>query len=68
MTVGALTLRNRIIIAPLTRMRAGVERVPNAIMAEYSSDQGCPFLAHHKSSHGQKNSAAVIPGRRRTKS
>lgn len=33
--VGALTLKNRIIMAPLTRQRAGVERVPNALMAQY---------------------------------
>ena len=33
--VGALELPNRIIMAPLTRKRAGVERVPNDMMAEY---------------------------------
>ncbi|MBM0742049.1 alkene reductase [Phormidium sp. CLA17] len=33
--VGALTLPNRIIMAPLTRARAGVERLPNALMKEY---------------------------------
>ncbi len=33
--IGAITLPNRIIMAPLTRMRAGHERVPNAMMAEY---------------------------------
>ncbi|WP_421566947.1 alkene reductase [Ochrobactrum sp. EDr1-4] len=33
--IGALDLPNRIIMAPLTRKRAGVERVPNAMMAEY---------------------------------
>ena len=34
-TVGDLTLPNRIWMAPLTRSRAGVERLPNALMAEY---------------------------------
>ncbi|GAB7533451.1 alkene reductase [Pseudomonas sp. 3A(2025)] len=34
-TVGDLHLPNRIIMAPLTRCRAGEGRVPNAIMAEY---------------------------------
>jgi 2,4-dienoyl-CoA reductase-like NADH-dependent reductase (Old Yellow Enzyme family) len=35
-TVGALTLPNRIIMAPLTRARAiGGGRVPNALMAQY---------------------------------
>lgn len=33
--VGALTLPNRIIMAPLTRARAGVERLPNTLMKEY---------------------------------
>ena len=35
LTVGALTLPNRIIMAPLTRARAGVIRTPNALMTEY---------------------------------
>lgn len=33
--VGALTLPNRILLAPLTRTRAGTEHIPNALMAEY---------------------------------
>ncbi len=33
--LGPLHLPNRIFMAPLTRSRAGVERVPNALMAEY---------------------------------
>jgi 2,4-dienoyl-CoA reductase-like NADH-dependent reductase (Old Yellow Enzyme family) len=33
--LGDLTLPNRIIMAPLTRSRAGAERIPNALMAEY---------------------------------
>ncbi|MTD99549.1 alkene reductase [Paracoccus sp. YIM 132242] len=33
--LGPLTLKNRIVMAPLTRARAGAERVPNAMMAEY---------------------------------
>src|SRR5258708_4160152 len=32
---GAWTLANRIIMAPLTRQRAGAERIPNAMMGEY---------------------------------
>jgi 2,4-dienoyl-CoA reductase-like NADH-dependent reductase (Old Yellow Enzyme family) len=35
LTVGALTLPNRIIMAPLTRARAGAIRTPNALMADY---------------------------------
>jgi 2,4-dienoyl-CoA reductase-like NADH-dependent reductase (Old Yellow Enzyme family) len=34
-SVGAWNLANRIFLAPLTRARAGTERVPNALMAEY---------------------------------
>ncbi len=33
--IGSLELPNRIIMVPLTRMRAGSARVPNAMMAEY---------------------------------
>lgn len=30
-----LPLKNRVVLAPLTRARAGAERIPNALMAEY---------------------------------
>jgi len=33
--LGGLTLKNRVVMAPLTRGRAGKERMPNALMAEY---------------------------------
>ncbi|MGE3309493.1 MAG: alkene reductase [Limisphaerales bacterium] len=33
--IGAWRLPNRIVMSPLTRARAGVTRVPNALMAEY---------------------------------
>ena len=33
--IGDLSLKNRVVLAPLTRARAGVERLPNALMAEY---------------------------------
>ena len=32
---GALPLNNRLVLAPLTRGRAGPSRIPNAIMGEY---------------------------------
>ncbi len=35
LTVGALTLRNRLVLAPLTRSRASEGRVPNALMQDY---------------------------------
>lgn len=33
--LGAVDLRNRMVMAPLTRGRSGPDRVPNALMAEY---------------------------------
>ena len=33
--VGDLTLRNRIIMAPLTRKRSGATRTPGPMVAEY---------------------------------
>ena len=33
--LGALTLPNRILLAPLTRTRADAGHMPNALMAEY---------------------------------
>ncbi|MFZ3033768.1 MAG: alkene reductase [Parvibaculum sp.] len=42
--VGALELPNRIIMAPLTRARAGVPRVPNAMMAEYYAQRASAGL------------------------
>ena len=37
--VGALTVPNRIFMAPLTRCRASAEHVPNAMMAEYYAER-----------------------------
>ena len=34
-TMGVLSLSNRLVMAPLTRCRAGIGRVPNASMVEY---------------------------------
>jgi 2,4-dienoyl-CoA reductase-like NADH-dependent reductase (Old Yellow Enzyme family) len=42
--VGALTLPNRIIMAPLTRSRAGVSRMPNALMKEYYTQRAAAGL------------------------
>lgn len=33
--LGDLTLKNRVVLAPMTRARAGVKRLPNALMNEY---------------------------------
>lgn len=42
--VGDLTLPNRILMSPLTRSRAGVNRIPNAMMAQYYSDRASAGL------------------------
>ncbi len=42
--LGELTLPNRIIMAPLTRCRAGDGRVPNALMAEYYTQRASAGL------------------------
>ena len=42
--LGPLTLPNRIFLAPLTRARAGQQRVPNALMAEYYRQRSCAGL------------------------
>ena len=45
LTIGPYRLKNRVIMAPLTRSRAGAARVPNALMADY---------------YGQRASAGLI--------
>jgi 2,4-dienoyl-CoA reductase-like NADH-dependent reductase (Old Yellow Enzyme family) len=42
--LGDLTLPNRIVMAPLTRSRAGVERIPNDLMREYYSQRASAGL------------------------
>ena len=39
LNLGSLQLKNSIIMAPLTRCRAGVEHLPNELMAEYYSQR-----------------------------
>lgn len=39
-----LTLPNRIVLAPMTRARAGVERLPNSLMAEYYAQRAAAGL------------------------
>ena len=43
-TLRDLTLANRVVMAPLTRSRAGVERIPNATMAEYYAQRSSAGL------------------------
>jgi 2,4-dienoyl-CoA reductase-like NADH-dependent reductase (Old Yellow Enzyme family) len=42
--VGELTLPNRILMAPLTRMRAGAARMPNALMTQYYTQRATAGL------------------------
>lgn len=42
--LGSLTLPNRVIMAPLTRARAGVSRVPNELMAQYYAQRASAGL------------------------
>jgi len=42
--VGDLILPNRVIMAPLTRLRAGANRIPNALMAEYYAQRASAGL------------------------
>lgn len=42
--IGSLELPNRIIMAPLTRARAGSARIPNTLMAEYYSQRATAGL------------------------
>src|SRR5512140_2235612 len=42
--IGGWDLPNRILMAPLTRARAGAERIPNALMAEYYTQRASAGL------------------------
>lgn len=44
MRLGELSLANRAIMAPLTRARAGMEHLPNALMAEYYAQRASAGL------------------------
>lgn len=44
LTLGELTLPNRIVMSPLTRCRASAGRVPNAMMAEYYAQRASAGL------------------------
>jgi len=44
LTIGSITLKNRIIMAPLTRARAGASRIPNDLMARYYAERASAGL------------------------
>ncbi len=43
-TLGDLELKNRVVMAPMTRSRAGTEQMPNALMAEYYAQRASAGL------------------------
>ena len=44
LTIGDITIKNRIVMAPLTRCRAGSVRIPNALMAQYYAQRASAGL------------------------
>jgi N-ethylmaleimide reductase len=43
-SLGSLSLKNRVVMAPMTRSRAGSEGIPNALMAEYYAQRASAGL------------------------
>jgi N-ethylmaleimide reductase len=43
-SLGALSLKNRVVMAPLTRMRAGAEDVPGDLAAQYYAQRSSAGL------------------------
>lgn len=60
MRLGELTLANRAIMAPLTRGRAGMEHLPNALMAEYYAQRASAGLIVTECTMVLPNTSAFI--------
>lgn len=60
MRLGDLTLANRAIMAPLTRARAGMEHLPNALMAEYYAQRASAGLIISECTMILPNTSAFI--------
>ncbi len=58
--VGALTLPNRIVMAPLTRARAGLEHIPNDMMATYYAQRASAGLIIAEATMVQEHNSAFI--------
>ncbi len=58
--VGALTLPNRILLAPLTRARAGMEHLPNDLMAEYYAQRATGGLLITECTMVMPNTSAFV--------
>ena len=61
-----LTLPNRIVMAPLTRSRAGAERLPNAVMAEYYAQRAAAGRRAVTIVRAEEDAARVMVVLRRT--
>jgi N-ethylmaleimide reductase len=57
---GALKLNNRILMAPLTRTRAGIEHMPNDLMAEYYSQRASAGLIITECTMVVENTSAFV--------
>lgn len=57
-TLGAITLQNRIIMAPLTRCRAGEKHLPNELMAEHYAQRASAGLIIAEATMVQENQSA----------
>ena len=58
--VGALTLPNRVLLAPLTRTRAGAEHLPNDLMAEYYAQRATGGLLITECTMVAPNTSAFV--------
>ncbi|MBO0941657.1 alkene reductase, partial [Acidovorax temperans] len=58
--VGALTVPNRILLAPLTRARADAGHMPNALMAEYYAQRASGGLLITECTMVAPNTSAFI--------
>lgn len=58
--VGALTLPNRILLAPLTRTRAGTEHMPNDLMAQYYAQRASGGLLITECTMVAPNTSAFV--------
>ncbi len=58
--VGALTLPNRILLAPLTRTRAGTEHMPNDLMAQYYAQRASGGLLITECTMVTPNTSAFV--------
>ncbi len=58
--LGAITIPNRILMAPLTRCRAGLEHIPNELMATYYSQRSSAGLIVAEATMIEENNSAFI--------